>query len=414
MEDEKNQQKIKEKMNKAYLDQKINRIVEPMVVELMKQTPDDPISFMIDWLKDNHGNRASVHANERFELDHLRKEVPKLKERIAELDQGEGDDEEAGSERESAGSDEEDYVDELPEKVAKKAGQMRTSVSAEAFGIYNKKEDFKPIVIEKSDEVKLKIQKRLNDSFLFNTLNEKDQNIVLGAMKEENFAVGDVVITEGDDGDVLYVVESGLYNCSKIFPRQTKPTNLTKYEAGAAFGELALLYNAPRAATITCIEAGTLYSLDRNTFNHIVKDAAAKRREKYEDFLSQVKILESLEPYERSKLADAFKEETYAPGEYVIREDENGDVFYFISDGEAYATKTLEAGKAPVEVMQYKRGDYFGERALIKNEPRAANIIAKTDLTVVNLDRHSFKRLLGPIEEILKRNISSYTSMKTE
>lgn len=293
-------------------------------------------------------------------------------------------------------------------KAEAKANKQRTSVSAEAFGLYHKKSDFKPIVIEKSDVVKNKIRKRLAESFLFNTLNEKDQNIVLDAMKEENFKKDDVVIREGEDGDVLYVVESGLYNCSKIFPGNTKPTNLTKYEAGAAFGELALLYNAPRAATITCLEEGTLYSLDRNTFNHIVKDAAAKRREKYEDFLSQVKILESLEPYERSKLADAFREETHKPGDYVIREDEQGDVFYFISEGEAIATKTLEAGKAPVEVMQYKRGDYFGERALIKNEPRAANVIAKTDLTTVSLDRHSFKRLLGPIEEILKRNIASY------
>jgi cAMP-dependent protein kinase regulator len=179
---------------------------------------------------------------------------------------------------------------------------------------------------------------------------------------------------------------------------------LTKYEQGAAFGELALLYNAPRAATITCIDEGTLYSLDRNTFNHIVKDAAVKRREKYENFLSQVKILESLEPYEKTKLADAFKEINYKPNEYVIKEDETGDTFYFISEGEAYASKTLEAGKPPVEVMKYQKGDYFGERALIKNEPRAANVIAKTEITVLCLDRHMFKRLLGPIEEILKRN----------
>lgn len=123
------------------------------------------------------------------------------------------------------------------------------------------------------------------------------------------------------------------------------------------------------------------------------------------NFLSQVKILESLEPYERSKLADAFKEITYKSGEYVIKEDEEGNTFYFISEGNAIATKTLEAGKPPVEVMQYQPGDYFGERALIKNEPRAANVIAKSDITVLCLDRHMFKRLLGPIEEILKRNV---------
>ena len=217
MESDKKDKAIKEKMNRAYLDSKINRIIEPMVVELMKKTPDDPITFMINWLKDNHGNRASIHANERFELEHLRKEVPKLKERIAQLDNGEGDDEEVGSEQESAGSDEGDYVDELPKKAEAKANKQRTSVSAEAFGLYHKKEDFKPVVIKKEKQLTDRIRKRLAESFLFNTLNEKDQNIVLDAMKEENFKKGDLVIREGDDGDVLYVVESGLYNCSKIW-----------------------------------------------------------------------------------------------------------------------------------------------------------------------------------------------------
>ena len=410
MEGSKKEPSIKEKMNRAYLDSKINRIIEPMVVELMKKTPDDPISFMINWLKDNHGNRASIHANERFELEHLRKEVPKLRERIAELNEGEDVDDERGSELDSEPDDEDDYVDELPEPANTKSSKQRTSVSAEAFGIYHKKSDFKPIVIEKSEEVKEKIRQRLNESFMFSYLTEDDKNIVLDAMKEENYNEGDMIIKEGDDGDVLYVVESGLYNCSKIFPGSTEPTNLTKYEQGAAFGELALLYNAPRAATITALENGTLYSLDRNTFNHIVKDAAAKRRERYEDFLSQVKLLSSMEPYERSKLADAFKEDIFEPGGYVIKEGETGNVFYFIAEGEASATKTLEAGKPPVEVMSYKKGDYFGERALIKNEPRAANVIAKTDLTVVSLDRHSFKRLLGPIEEILKRNMEVYNN----
>ncbi len=40
----------------------------------------------------------------------------------------------------------------------------------------------------------------------------------------------------------------------------------------------------------------------------------------------------------------------------------------------------MEAGHPPKQVMHYKAGDYFGELALLKGEPRAANVIAKTKL----------------------------------
>lgn len=63
------------------------------------------------------------------------------------------------------------------------------------------------------------------------------------------------------------------------------------YEPGEAFGELALLYNAPRAATIKAKTDCLLWVLDRNTFNHIVKDASMRKREKYEDFLKSVTLL---------------------------------------------------------------------------------------------------------------------------
>ena len=97
---------------------------------------------------------------------------------------------------------------------------------------------------------------------------------------------------------------------------------MKKYEAGEAFGELALLYNAPRAATIVADGDCLLWCLDRGTFNHIVKDSSRKRREKYEEFLFRVKILETMEPYERSVLSDAFVEESFKAGDYIIREGE--------------------------------------------------------------------------------------------
>lgn len=64
-------------------------------------------------------------------------------------------------------------------------------------------------------------------------------------------------------------------------------------------------------------------------------------------------------------------------------------------------------------VFSYKSGDYFGELALINNEPRAASIVADTEVTVVYLDRDSFRRLIGPIEDILKRNTDRYAKFLT-
>ena len=89
---------------------------------------------------------------------------------------------------------------------------------------------------------------------------------------------------------------------------------------GDVFGELALLYNAPRAASITAKTNSHLWVLDRDTFNFIVKDAASRKREKYEDFLKSVSILSQMDHYERAKLSDAIKEEKFNPGDYVIKE----------------------------------------------------------------------------------------------
>lgn len=190
-----------------------------------------------------------------------------------------------------------------------------------------------------------------------------------------------------------------------------EPTYLRDYEPGEAFGELALLYNAPRAATIKAKTQSTLYSLDRDTFNVIVKDSARKKREKYEQSIKNVKVLESVSAYERSQIADAIKEETFQPGEAVIKQGEGGDVFYMISEGEAVARKVFEETNEEKEVMHYKPGDYFGELALLKNEPRAASVVAKTELVVMKLDRNSFRRMIGPLEEILKRNMEAYKTI---
>lgn len=117
----------------------------------------------------------------------------------------------------------------------------------------------------------------------------------------------------------MYVLNNGSLKCTKVFPGNSEPTHLKDYVPGEGFGELALLYNAPRAASITATSNATLMKLDRGTFNHIVKDSAQRKREKYDSFLQTVSILQSMDPYERTKLGDAVKDEHFNDGDYIIR-----------------------------------------------------------------------------------------------
>jgi len=122
--------------------------------------------------------------------------------------------------------------------------------------------------------------------------------------------------------------------------------------------------------------------------------------------LAKIDLLANMDPYERSKIADISNLVYFKKGEYVIREGEKGDVFYFLWDGEAIATKKM--GDKVETVYNYKAGDYFGELALLRDSPRAANVICETDCALIALEREAFKRVLGALEDILKRNFKQY------
>ena len=390
---------------------------------------------MIEFLQKKGGYTSSgLTIEEQNELQDLRKEIKKYQElekaileaeneneeeeeENEEKEEKEGKEENENSEEENnsnksqtSSEEEEDEImneEELRKKKERKGKNKRAGVSAEAYGEFNKKEDFIPRVIEKTEEQKEKIKKRIISSFLFSNLDEKELEIVINAMDEKEYKPNENVITQGESGDCLYVVEEGNLDCTKHFTEDGEEKYLKTYIPGESFGELALLYNAPRAATIKAKTNCILWVLDRETFNNIVKDAAQKKREKYENFLKKVDILSTIDSYELTQICDALKSEVYNKGDFIIREGEDGNVFYILEEGEAIASKDFD-GEVK-EIKRYGPGEYFGERALIKGEPRFCNIQVVSDsCKIISLDRDSFKRLLGPIEPLLHRNIEKY------
>jgi len=226
------------------------------------------------------------------------------------------------------------------------------------------------------------------------------------AMEEVEFLPGTEVIRQGD-----FVDESNMYLVNKgeleVFYGQEPVATLS---AGCAFGEIALMYGCPRTATVKTKTACSLWVLDRNTFRRILMVESSRRRKLYESVIAKVPIFRTLLPYERSKIADALETVHFKDQDVIIQQGSSDtDKFYIIESGEVICTKKGQDG-SEVEALKLSSGDYFGELALLNNEPRQASVIAKDNVKCLTIGREHFDQVMGPCEDLLRRNIGSYKS----
>jgi len=284
----------------------------------------------------------------------------------------------------------------------------RTSVSAESMNPSDVASDnWTPPRHEKTPAQLARLQKAISNNFIFQHLDEEQASMAIGALVEKAIPKADIkVITQGDAGDFFYVIEQGQFDiyvnpAGKV---EAGPDGLgnkvATFSAGMSFGELALMYNAPRAATVISTEPSTVWQLDRVTYRRILMDSSLSRRKMYEKFLSEVPLLSSLNEYERSKIADALDTQKYPPGHKIIEEGDIGNEFFLLEQGEAEVYKRGNQNS----LHKYKKGDYFGELALLNDAPRAASVVASSDVKVATLSKEGFQRLLGNVESIMRRN----------
>ena len=243
-------------------------------------------------------------------------------------------------------------------------------------------------------------RKAVKNNFLFKSLDQEQLTLVFRGMAERNVKAGDLLIEQGQEGDNFYIVEAGKYAV------EVDGKEVVQIGPGGSFGELALMYNAPRAASVRALEDGILYAVDRITFRRVIIDLAHEKRCKYMDFLKSIPLLScALSQLEIGKIADALEEvEFSSPGDIIVRQGDPGDSFYIVLDGVARVEKGgLFAG-------ELKSGDFFGELALLNRKPRAASVLVQSaPLKCLRLAEGDFVRLLGSLKNILlRRSIHQY------
>ncbi|GLC39676.1 hypothetical protein PLESTF_000968100 [Pleodorina starrii] len=250
------------------------------------------------------------------------------------------------------------------------------------------------------------IENALGRLLLFTRLDPQLQRKIVSEMYERTVPAGDILIKEGDTGlaaSELYVVKSGKFEV--LQKRQGTNFRVNIKERGDCFGEISLMYDSPRTATVAATMDAVVWALDRQVFRFFVRELQETQVSQVELFLNSVPILANLSREERIRLVDAFEEVAYQAGQKVIVEGDKGDLFYIVKDGEAIVYQNTPGGQRKVNHLF--KADFFGERALLKDEPRMATVEAYTKLICLTLKRETFQEILGPLEQLMAREKSN-------
>lgn len=291
------------------------------------------------------------------------------------------------------------------------ARAQRTAISAEAFHSSDASAWEAP-VFQKSPQERAQLSQIIRTShdskiqMMFGSVNAETFEKVLDAMFPKSIAKDEKVIEQGAVGDNFFIVKSGHFDIT-LKKGADAPKKVFEVGAGFAFGELALLYNAPRAATITATTESEVWCLARDAFRNLVVRSAEAQFRRYVKFLKKCDIFSELNDDQLASLAEVLQEEDFEEDEAVLEQGERDDKMYILQSGEAVACIKGDEGEA--EVMQYKSGDFFGEIALLLGEPRKASVYAVSPCTCLYITRDTFRRVLGPLHAILEANIEKYS-----
>ena len=297
------------------------------------------------------------------------------------------------------------------EANGKKVAKRRAAIMGDASAGMDSNlslEEMKEAAKKKTDVQYSRVHDALKGSDVFKGVDPQRLADAVALTVDKVCASGEVVITQGEEGEHLYIVETGEYT---VHLQQAGPQPVSTITAGAVFGDIAILYNCPRAATIKCSSAGTLWSLERRMFQLIMRSTknAVSLASKV---LNEIPLLSGLTDDQREALASELEEMEVDGGEQIATQGQVADTFFIIQKGVVVMQRDDGAG-----VEELRAPSYFGDYALdsfkgldagdssLTSWPRsfrADPAVGQTSL--LSISRERFIELIGPLREVLWSN----------
>jgi len=237
------------------------------------------------------------------------------------------------------------------------------------------------------------LNKVLQKHFLFSALEDEERNSVIDFMVMQPAQTGETIFKQDQAGDSSFIIQSGTFTVA-IDQRVFK-----QLRSKHTFGELAMLYNVKRTATVACAQAGTLWRLSERYFRQCMDSLRDKHLTKVRGFLDSDPTFGVLAEKERDVLASVCTVQTFLKGEQILREGEVGDWMFIIIDG--IVSTVDQFGNAAMK----QPGFILGSTGLMYMKRQIHGAKAhSSQVTCLALGKSSLERLIGPVENVLRRS----------
>lgn len=303
-------------------DQGLSEILVNFICEAFQNKPNNLIDFGFNFFKSLKEN----DNKSKLSLDMTKNEGNKLlASLINNLDNEQTNLIPADEENTLISAKNKSISDQSLENIVR---QRRKSISAEPYDP-EKDLDYIKINHEKSQDQSNKLKLMLIKINFFKSLDTDQLKDLINAMELRNVCKDEVIIKEGDDGDFFYIIEEGIF-CVYT----SSNTNLVEtYVNCGHFGELALLYNQPRLATVIAQTSGSLWCIDRITFKKTISNSIFQKYTHFDNLLKNYEPFKNLKPFERTCLVESLTEKRYTNNQMIFKVNDVANSMFFVVSG---------------------------------------------------------------------------------
>jgi CRP-like cAMP-binding protein len=233
---------------------------------------------------------------------------------------------------------------------------------------------------------------------LFSALGERELRWLIENVTLRRKPRGETIFGEGEPGDSIFVIAHGEVQVLR------DGREIARLGEGAFFGEIAILTNHPRSATVVATHDAELIEITRETISDLIDVSPGTlsvllrflRERLCDTLMTTSPMFGSFAFPDRKALIERFRFLEVEPDQVVIAEGERALGLYIVAAGRCRVTQ------GPTEIAELLPGDLCGEMSLLLRKPASATVRTASKCYLLQLPREAWAEIIVTHPQVLE------------